>query len=160
MELVPPKSEMISHDGFDDFFRQEAQTQVRRAALLLGSEAEANDVVQEALVQVLQRWGTLEDPGPYLNRVVLNLCRDRFRRVTVLRRLTTKLTAGSQEVLGQSEILDDVLASLPHNQRAAVVLRYWGGHSYEEIADQLACSKGSVGPWIDRAMTKLRKELS
>ncbi len=159
MDLVSPGPGVEAHDGFDEFFRSEAHAQVRRAALLLGSEAEANDVVQEALVRVLQRWRTLDHPGPYLNRVVLNLCRDRSRRVTVWHRLAPLFAPTSQAAISDAGVLDDVLLSLPYNQRAAVVLRFWGGHSNEEIAEQLGCSTGSVGPWIDRALTRLRKEL-
>ena len=57
------------------------------------------------------------------------------------------------------ERLDDVLARLPFNQRAAVVLRFYGGHTTDEIAQALECANGSVGPWIDRALDKMRKAL-
>ena len=58
-----------------------------------------------------------------------------------------------------TDMLDDVLARLPFNHRAAVVLRYWGGLTTNEIAKELGCAPGSVGPWIDRALEKMRKEL-
>jgi RNA polymerase sigma factor (sigma-70 family) len=64
---------------------------------------------------------------------------------------------GPQPVV--SEILDDVLATLPFRHRAAVVLRYYGDMSTAEIAAALDCAPGSVGPWIDRALKKLRKAL-
>jgi len=60
---------------FGTFFDLEAVGQVRRAALLLGSDEHANDVVQEALARVYERWETLDHPGSYLNTTVLNLCR-------------------------------------------------------------------------------------
>jgi DNA-directed RNA polymerase specialized sigma24 family protein len=40
-----------------------------------------------------------------------------------------------------------------------VVLRFYGGLTTEEIAQALGCAPGSVGPWITRALTKLRKAL-
>jgi RNA polymerase sigma factor (sigma-70 family) len=57
------------------------------------------------------------------------------------------------------EHLDDVLAGLPFNQRAAVVLRFYCGLTTEEIARELGCAAGSVGPWINRALAKMRKAL-
>jgi RNA polymerase sigma factor (sigma-70 family) len=56
-------------------------------------------------------------------------------------------------------VLDDVLAILPFNQRAAVVLRYYAQLSIDEIADALGCRRGSVGPWISRALKSMRKVL-
>ena len=42
----------------------------------------------------------------------------------------------------------------------AVVLRFYAGFTTDQIADTLGCPSGSVGPWIDRALKKMRKELS
>ncbi len=145
--------------GFDDFFRLEALNQVRRATLLLGSVDDANDVVQEALLVIYRRWNELDHPGSYLNRTVLNLCRDRFRRQSTLRRLLPTLAAETVSS-ASNEVLDDILLDLPFNQRAAIVLRYWGGLTTQEIADQLGCPTGSVGPWIDRGLSKMRKVLT
>ena len=55
--------------------------------------------------------------------------------------------------------LVDVLAALPFNHRAAIVLRYYAGFTTEEIARALDCAPGSVGPWIDRGLTAMRKVL-
>lgn len=152
-------------DGFSEFFDREVLGQVQRAALLLGSSEEANDVVQEAMVRLYQRWDQIEEPGSYLNRTVLNLCRDwgrrqaTGRRVQVVMKTATTLSTVSDVPPG-TELLGDVLAELPFNQRAAVVLKYWGGLSTAEIAAELGCSTGSVGPWITRALLRLREALS
>ncbi len=143
---------------FGEFYRRELDGQVRRAALLLGSDDLANDVVHDAFVAVYRRWDSLDEPGPYLNVAVLNGCRGTHRRrmrdVRLLPRLFDRGIASSV-----GERLDDVLAQLPFNQRAAVVLRFYGGHTTDEIAQALECAPGSVGPWIDRALTRMRKAL-
>jgi len=144
---------------FRAFFDREVVGQVRRATLLLGSKEQANDVVQEALARIYERWESLDHPGSYLNTTVLNLCRDAARRRSVDRRITPQLVP-TEPAPTEPEILDDVLLSLPFNQRAAVVLRYWGGLSTTEISDELGCAPGSVGPWIDRALKTMRKALS
>ncbi|MEO1065045.1 MAG: sigma-70 family RNA polymerase sigma factor [Actinomycetota bacterium] len=144
--------------GFEELFEREALAQVQRASLLLGSVAEANDVVQEAFARLLERWDDLDAPGPYLNRTVLNLCRDQARHRGRQRRLLGRL-AGRPDRVETAEVLDDVLERLPFNQRAAVVLRFWGGLTTAEIAAELGCAPGSVGPWISRALSTMRKEL-
>jgi RNA polymerase sigma factor (sigma-70 family) len=155
----------LSADSFSDFFDREVLGQVQRATLLLGSAEEANDVVQEAMVRLYQRWDQVDEPGSYLNRTVLNLCRDWGRRQVVGHRVQVMVKTATAPSVGSdvppgTELLGDVLAELPFSQRAAVVLKYWGGLSTAEIANELGCSTGSVGPWITRALLRLREALS
>ena len=145
--------------AFGEFYRRELDGQVRRAALLLGSGELANDVVHDAFVAMFRRWDSLAEPGPYLNIAVLNGCRGFHRRRSRYERLVPRLLDRGT-VPSVDDRLDDVLAQLPFNQRAAVVLRFYGGLTTDEIAHVLECAPGSVGPWIDRALTKLRKALT
>jgi RNA polymerase sigma factor (sigma-70 family) len=151
-------SEQRTGTAFGEFYGRELDGQVRRAALLLGSDEHANDVVHDAFVAVYRRWDSLDEPGPYLNVAVLNGCRGIHRRRSRYERLVPRLldrgTTSSVD-----ERLDDVLAELPFNQRAAVVLRFYGGLTTDEIARALQCAPGSVGPWIDRALSRMRKAL-
>jgi RNA polymerase sigma factor (sigma-70 family) len=141
--------------SFADFYAAELDGQVRRAALLTGSSEIAQDVVHDAFTEIFRRWNNLDNPGPYLNRAVLNRCRDvgrsRYRRGLVHSRLI------DVESMYEPEPIADLLDTLPFNQRAAIVLRFYVGLSNIEIADALNCPRGSVGPWIDRALKQLRK---
>jgi RNA polymerase sigma factor (sigma-70 family) len=148
----------VEQGGFGDFYRLELDGQVRRAVLLLGSSEIANDVVHDAFVAVYCRWQTLEEPGPYLHMAVLNGCRGVHRQRSRQRRLLPRVV-DRDAAPSVDEHLDDVLAGLPFNQRAAVVLRFYGGLTNEEIAGELGCATGSVGPWINRALAKMRKAL-
>ncbi len=156
--VSPARGAQSRGESFEGFFAREAHSQVQRATLLVGSPEDANDIVQEALTRLYQRWGELEDPGPYLNRTVLNLCRDHGRRAVTRRRLLVRLREPGVVSPGH-EVLDDLLDGLPCRQRAAVVLRFWGGLSTTEIAEQLGCAPGSVGTWISRATRRMRKAL-
>jgi len=145
--------------SFADLYRAEVAGQVRRAALIVGSSELANDVVHDAFVEVYRRWDQLDRPGPYLNRAVLNRCRDAARRQRRHLRLLPRLVTTGVESW-ESDSIAPLLTRLPFNQRAAVVLRFYVGMSNVEIAQALHCPPGSVGPWIDRALKHLRKELS
>jgi DNA-directed RNA polymerase specialized sigma24 family protein len=106
-----------------------------------------------------QRWDTITDPGPYLNRAVLNGCRDVGRRRAADRKLVRRLRRPQHDST-HDEILLDILARLPFNQRAAVVLRFYAGMSEREISTALDVPVGSIGPWISRAVDSMKKELS
>ena len=148
----------VDRVAFGDFYRLELDAQVRRAVLLLGSNDIANDVVHDAFIAVYRRWDTLDEPGPYLHMAVLNGCRGIHRQRSRQRRLLPRFVDRAAPA-SVDEHLDDLLAALPFNQRAAVVLRFYGGLTTEEIARELGCAAGSVGPWINRALARMRKAL-
>ncbi|HEX2039468.1 MAG TPA: sigma-70 family RNA polymerase sigma factor [Acidimicrobiales bacterium] len=54
----------------------------------------------------------------------------------------------------------DVLRRLPYRQRAVLVLRYYEDLSEAEIADVLDCRPGTVKSAANRALARLREELS
>lgn len=161
VELAPDQS-------FEDFYRQEHDGQVRRAYLLLGDPATAHDVVASAFVAVYQRWDQIERPGPYLNRCVLNGCRDVGRR-RVRERAVGWIPAAADgppstgdrvaSTRDAADEVSDLLGALPFRQRAAIVLRFYGGCSEAEIAEQLGCRPGTVGSLIHRGLRLLRAQL-
>ncbi len=152
----PPKS-TEEPDAFSRFYQAEHDGQVRRAYLLLNDAAAAHDVVAEAFTSVYQRFDSILEPGPYLNRCVLNGCRDWARRsnredlVATVPEDVIATTPGDQ--------FGPLLAELPFGQRAAVVLRFYGGQSEREIAAALNCRPGTVGSLIHRGLRHLRARL-
>jgi RNA polymerase sigma factor (sigma-70 family) len=142
---------------FAAFYRRELPGQVRRATLLLGDNATAQDLVHDAFADVFSRWGSLRDAGPYLSTTVLNRCRDHGRRnVMSDRRLRLLLPEAGPD----DELLWDAVQQLPFNHRAVVVLRFYHRMTDAEIATTLDCRPGSVGPWLQRALRRLRKDLT
>ena len=165
-------------DDFADFYRREHEGQVRRAYLLLGGATAAHDVVAEAFTAVFARWSDIEEPGPYLNRCVLNGCRDHRRRSPReqsvddggedgsrrddVDRIAEGLALGAgrlDDAFDEADALAEQLLLLPFRQRAAIVLRFYGGYGEEAIAEQLGCRPGTVGSLIHRGLRHLRKNL-
>ncbi len=148
---------------FTAFYHAQFPAQLRRAAVLARSADEAADAVQQAFVDVYRRWSDLADPDRYLSRAVVNRCRDGGRRASARDRLRLRLVREPSVPVSEVPLADEelwaALGGLPFNQRAAIVLRYYGGHSEAEIAELLDCSTGSVGPWISRGLARLRREL-
>jgi RNA polymerase sigma-70 factor (sigma-E family) len=124
----------------------------------------AEDIVQDAFVRVAPRVADLgpDEVGPYLRRVVVNLWKDRLRRLAIeLKHVRQR--PPPQVVESQAEERDAVwsaLLRLPSRQRACVVLRYYEDLPEREVAEVLRCSVGTVKSQTSRALSKLRRELA
>lgn len=137
---------------------------LRLCALLSGSRAEAEDIVQEAFVKVAPKIGELEQEaiGPYLRRIVVNLWRNQRRRLATEIRALGRLWVARSVVEGSTEEHDEVwrlVFHLPPRRRACVVLRYYEDLPEAEVAAVLGCSVGTVKSQTSRALATLQKEL-
>ncbi len=148
---------------FRAFFEHERVRLVRATLLLTGNVAEAEDLAQEALARVLERWdrvSEMESPEGYLYRTALNLNRKRLRRMTIAARRA--LAVSDHDALAAAEDRVDVLravASLPRQQREAIVLVVWLGYGTEEAGTLLGIEPGSVRGRLHRARQALRRQL-
>lgn len=153
-------------EDFASFYGRQHAEQLRRAMALSRTPEGAADAVHEAFVDVYRNWSRLQNPDAYLRRAVVNRCRDDGRRTSSRDRLRLRLlrepAPKPEATLAPTDRDDELwaaLAALPFNQRAAIVLRYFAGHTEAEIADLLDCSTGSVGPWISRGLERIRRNL-
>lgn len=145
--------------GLDDLFRAEHRGLLRLATLLVGSTAQAEEIVQDAFAVVGERWPTLDNPGAYLRATVVNGGRMVLRRRETEQRYAPPATA---PIDAPTELVElrVALDTLPERARTAIVLRYFAGLRDAEIADVLDCRVGTVRSIIHRALRALRKELT
>jgi RNA polymerase sigma-70 factor (sigma-E family) len=134
----------------------------RLAFLLCGNPADAEDLVAEAYARAWMPWiaGTVDDLGPYVRRILVNLNLDRSRR----RSLTRKHEAEQIERAIALDPQDDVnrhldlvrgLKALPQKQRTVIVLRYYADMSEGEVANLLGIAVGTVKSRASRAVKTL-----
>jgi RNA polymerase sigma-70 factor (sigma-E family) len=142
---------------FDELFRRRYEPMVRVAFLLVGSRAEAEDVVQDSFARVELRWGRMDNPEGYLHRCVVNRSHDMLRRRRLEQRFGRLRRDETSEL--QADELGDALAALPAKRRAAVVLRYYAGLREREIAEVLGVRPGTVKSMLHRALAQLRQEI-
>jgi len=133
---------------------------------MLGSGAEAEDAVQEALARACERFDKIRDPAAiegWFYRVLTNHCLSALRR----RRVTTAVLAiwpssQARRSTPAHELEPDVsrllraIDRLPAKQKAAVVLRYGHDISLDEIADMLGVGRGTVKTHLVRGLKRLR----
>jgi RNA polymerase sigma-70 factor (sigma-E family) len=140
---------------------------VQLAALLTGSSAVAEDLVQDAFVRVMARpGGRIPDlPLAYLRSTVLNLVRSRWRRAKVGAEKIALVTARPADVAAEPDgpferlALVEALRGLPRRQREVVVLRYFLDLPVQEVAETLGIGTGTVKSYSARALEALRSSL-
>ncbi len=137
-------------------FETEYTGMVRLAFTLVGSNAEAEDLVQDSFVEVARRLDEIRQPGAYLRSAVVSRCRSALRRRRVMELHPPEPPAG---LASEANELCDVLGRLPEDQRICVVLRYYGGYRASEIATIVDMPGATVRSHLRRGLTALRKEL-
>ena len=118
-------------DVLDALYRAEYTGMVRLAFTLVGSNAEAEDLVQDSFVEVARRLHEIRKPGAYLRSAVVSRCRSVLRRRRLMALHPPDPPAGLASAAGE---LWDVLGALPEDQRIAVFLNYYGVYIASVIA--------------------------
>jgi RNA polymerase sigma-70 factor, ECF subfamily len=169
--------------AFEALFRKYIRQVAGFAVSFVGSRARAEEIAQEAFVQVYrarQRYRPQARFATWLYRIVTNLCVSEVRRAEYR---GVRVTGGGRDDPGHDsepdflpdetarsgeedllvrEDMDRIRAlveGLPAQQRAAVLLARVEGFSYEEVASSLACSVSAVKSLIHRATVSLRDGL-
>ena len=142
----------------EQLYREHRAGLVRLVERELHDHADAEDVVQTAFLdaqRALERGTTPRNPRAWLAAIALNAGR-RLRR----RRPNAELLEeyAVQEASAVPEIRA-ALASLPREQRAAVVYRDVLGLSYDETAEQMGKSVNAVTMLLHRGRRRLRQTL-
>jgi DNA-directed RNA polymerase specialized sigma24 family protein len=145
---------------FEDLYRAQQASVVQLAWLLTHDTAAAEDVAQDAFVALFRMFGDVENPVAYLRRCVVNGVYQRTRSRDRERRRDGLVIAGQPSSIdGPTGGVADLVATLPLDQRTAVVLRYWGGLRDHEIAEAMGIRPGTARSHLSRATSRLRKEL-
>ncbi|EON22030.1 sigma-70 region 4 domain-containing protein [Nocardioides sp. CF8] len=139
----------------------------RRAYLLAGNGADAEDLAQQTLIKVHGSWARVnrsDVPDAYVMRILANT----FLSSKRPKRRLLELLVGDNAPEPASPLIagpEDRMALWPHvcglppRQRAVIVLRYYEQLSEAEIADVLDCSRGNVKSTAHRALQNLRTAL-
>ncbi|MCW2751997.1 MAG: putative polymerase subfamily sigma factor [Aeromicrobium sp.] len=145
--------------GFVAFYSIQRPRAIRLAHLITGSPADAQEIAQDALAVLHQRWDTVAEPAAYLRAVVVNLSRTRQRRVIRERRAVRRLHR-SPDVTDEIGSMWEHLRKLTADQRTILVLRYFEDLALSDIATLLDKPLGTVKSDIHRALAVLREMVS
>ena len=140
----------------------------RHAFLLCGNEAQADDLVQEALVRAFTRPLRVPRPGAaeaYVRVIMVNLFIDAARRHSRWNRTAPLLrpigvTPDPADQVSDRDAVLAALRSLSPRQRACVVLRYYEDLPVAEVAAVLGVGEGTVKRYLSEAMSRVAVRLS
>lgn len=155
-------------DAYRLLVRRYGSVLYNHAVRMVGSQDDASDLAQKALVKGYQRLSSCKEPdrvGAWLFRILSNLAKDHMRsprqRDVSLDQIPE--IAGSQEnptdSVQRNELrsrLQKALDSLTPDQREAFVLKHIEGRSYEEMAAVLEVSGASLKMRVHRARETLK----
>lgn len=130
--------------------------------LCAGDRTAAEDLVQTTLTRAYTSWHRVKDPNArdaYVRRIMVRTSWAAPRRSTLpLDSVAEPVAAATPDEVGDRSLLWPLLRSLPRQQRAVLVLRYYLDLSEVQIADALGCSPGAVKSHSSRALAKLRAD--
>lgn len=161
LPIPPAATEEVSPvpPTVEDLYRRLRPGLVRTAWLLCGDRSEAEDLVQAAFLRVMStERGLPEHPYAYLRTVVVNLIRDRHRRV--LASLTHPVLAAPPVDLEPTDLATwTLIQELPTRQRLVIVLHYHNDLALKDVARLMSCSVPTVKSLLHRGLVRLREEM-
>jgi RNA polymerase sigma-70 factor, ECF subfamily len=156
-------------DAFGELVRRHRDRLWAVALRTLGDPDEAADALQDGLINALRRAGSFRGDAAvtsWLHRIVVNACIDRVRRAasrpTValpddpdrVARFASPMPDPADRVAARIDV-EAALATLPADQRAALVLVDMEGMPVAEVAELLGCAVGTIKSRCARARAKL-----
>ena len=147
----------------------------RLATVILGNRSDAEEATQDALERAWRARHSLRDADrfePWLQRIVVNMCRDRVRKrragPTLMSiseahdsRDSNDRSARDLEDPFAATIAQDAIrrafVRLNIDQRVAVAMRFYLDLEVEEIARRLGTRQGTIKSRLHRALRTLRE---
>jgi RNA polymerase sigma-70 factor (ECF subfamily) len=161
------------HDAFRTLFEAYRDKVYSLALRYCGDSSVAMDIAQEAFLKLLSAIQNFRGDSSFetwLYRLVVNCCLDHHRRgrrwIPLVESVMDAVRSAGESVverilrLERGAQVQAGVRKLPPEQRIVVVLRYTEGLSYDEIAEILSCSPGTVASRLNRAHRTLERRLS
>ena len=159
-------------DAFHDLFEAHKDRVYTIAFHYGGDEAMAHDVTQQVFLKLFTSINQFHETSQFttwLYRIVANACTDEHRRrkrfvpFSPEIEVRTMVTKGSQEdAYHRRQVADSVhgaISELTPKLRLPILLKYVEGLSYDEIAESLGLSIGTVSSRLNRGHKMLARKL-
>jgi RNA polymerase sigma-70 factor (ECF subfamily) len=165
---LPERRTGLDEESIRDFLTGDYRRLVAGLSLASGSQATAEDAVQEALARAwerAERGERIVSLKAWVAVVATNIMRSGFRRVLAERRAAAlsgaAILARAQTVAATDDRVDVARAikSLPRRQREVLILRYFADLGLVDIARALGSSEGAVKATLHRARGALARAL-
>ena len=161
---LSPDESVSEAQSFEGFFEGESAAMFRRLCLVTGNRHEAEEVMQDAFLNVFERWDRvrqMDDPTGYLYRIAFNVFKRRSRRAAMALRRTHGVGEGNDEYAAADArfMVEQGLAELSPRQRAAIVLTELLGYSSEAAGKVLGVRPVTVRALASQGRAAMRRTL-
>jgi RNA polymerase sigma-70 factor (ECF subfamily) len=161
-------------DALAEIYRRHAGAVFALARRLLSDRTLAEEIVQEVFLRLWNDPDRFDPDRGSLRSYLLAQCHGRSvdlirsessRRRREEKELTLAAESGydlEHEVwdLAVADRVKTAMRALPDGEREAILLAYFGGHTYREVADLLGTPEGTVKSRIRAGLKRLRGELA
>jgi len=164
------------HAAFEQIMIHSQQRVMAMSWRMLGNDADARDASQEVFLRVykyLKRYDQNQDFFAWLYRITVNVCRDvlkkRMQQADRIVPIESDADGAALDVAcsqdnaeqillsrQRHELIAQAIATLPHKERASILLRDVEGFSTEAVAEILRSSATTVRSQISSARKKIR----
>ncbi len=151
------------YDEFSRYVAERGPALLRMARSLTNSHADAEDLLQAALVKTFLSWDRITNPKAidgYVRRAMVNTQISEWRRKRLDVYPTDEIPEQRvDDPTWRSDLADVVkraIDRLPNRQRTTVVLRYYDDLTEAQIAQRMGVTLGTVKSTLSRAVEKLR----
>jgi len=151
--------------AFEAAVRPHYANLVRRLVVVLGSEADAEDIAQDAYLRAFRSWDRFDgtDVRAWLYTIALRLAFNQLRRhrrwLVAMRHLADRQAAREEWSDSLDPDLWTALSRLDVRTRSALLLNVVDGYTQREIAAMLGVAEGTVASWLSRGRASLRADL-
>ena len=149
---------MLTEHAFGEFYQRHARAVWAYVYRSMNDAADADDIVQEAFLRLLQTDIVPADEEGlrrYVFRIAGNLMADRWRKRTREKRHDVPSTQRADASPRDLDVAR-TFAELKPRERALLWLAYVEGGSHADIAESLRVGRGSVKVMLSRARVRLR----
>ncbi len=163
-------------DAFTELCNLKGQSVLYLCIKIMGNTQDGEDAAQEVFVNMYNQIGQLQHPEAFsvwLHRLILGTC-NKVRRQTMKSHgdvsfdfFPESLAEENTDLIPQQfmerqetrQMMLSVLNGLPKNQRVSVLLYYYDGMSYAEIAEVMDTTPKAVENYLYRAKRTLQEEI-
>ncbi|AOT72726.1 RNA polymerase sigma factor [Geosporobacter ferrireducens] len=175
------KSQQGDIESFELLIKNYQKLAFNIAFRMLGNTEDAADATQDAMIKVYKSISSFKGNSNFstwLYRIVTNTCLDALRKKKkdnllsydknieteegALEREIPDTRNMPEELVERKEHIQDLaqaINALPEQHRVVIVLRDIKGFSYDQIAEILDCSQGTIKSRISRARIALKETL-
>ena len=162
-------SPRVNHDGFESFYEAYYGIVLGYLKNKLNSFADAEDITGKVFLYCYEKWDTYDpekaSQATWLFIIVRSRCTDYLRRNRSYADINKldDILAEEEDLAEQAVRLEAIrqelavkLKELPENQRDAIIMRFFGDCSDDEIAERLHTTTGNVRVLIHRGINALK----